>query len=120
MVGFRTTREEIQGIYNEVYQQKGLLGSPPYGPEQMEALDQEIHTSLEEQMWQRLGTTRPEEDLRGSTMSILWPSHQAKSHCLTHVRNEGPHNQAIKVAREAHQRALEAADLLEQDIEWLS
>ena len=26
IVGFRTTREEIQGIYNEVYQQKRLLG----------------------------------------------------------------------------------------------
>ena len=38
MVGFRTTREETQGIYNEVYQLKMLLGSP-YGPEQMEALD---------------------------------------------------------------------------------
>ena len=28
MVGFQTTWEEIQGIYNEVYQQKRLLGPP--------------------------------------------------------------------------------------------
>ena len=48
MVGFRTTREEIQWINNEVYQQKRLLGPPLYGPEQMEALDQEIFASLEE------------------------------------------------------------------------
>ena len=48
MVGFRTTREEIQGIYNEMYQQKRLLAPPPYGPEWMEALDHEICTSLEE------------------------------------------------------------------------
>ena len=29
MVGFRTTREEIQEFYNEVYQLKRLLGPPP-------------------------------------------------------------------------------------------
>ena len=62
MVGFRTTMEEVQGIYNEVYQQKRLLGPPLYGPEEMEALDQEICASLEEQMWQRRGSARPEED----------------------------------------------------------
>ena len=62
MVGSRTTREEVQGIYNEVYQQKRLPGPPLYGPEQMEALDWDICTSLEEQTWQRQSTARPEED----------------------------------------------------------
>ena len=51
MVGFRTTREEIWGIYNEVYQLKRLLGPQHYGLEQMEALDMKICTSLEEWMW---------------------------------------------------------------------
>ena len=102
MVGFQTTKEEVQGIYNKVYQQKRLLGPPPYGPEWMEALDWEICASLEEQTWQRWGTTRPEEDLRGATVSILQPSCQAKSHHQTWVRGEDLHNQALKEAREAH------------------
>ena len=62
MVGFWTNREEVQGFYNKVYQQKRLLGPPPYGSEQMEVLDLEICTSLEEWMQQRWGTARPEED----------------------------------------------------------
>ena len=120
MVGFRTTREEIHGIYNEVYQQKSLLGPPLYGPEWKEALDQEICTSLEEQMWQRWGTARPEEDLGGATASILWPSCQTKSHHRTQVRDKDTHNQALNEAREMHQRTLGAAHLLEQNIERLS
>ena len=103
MVGFQTPQEEVQGIFNEVYQQKRLPGPPPYGPEWMEALDWEICTSLEEQTWQRQGTTRPDEDLRGATTNILQPSYQAKSHHQTWVRNEDTHDQALKEAREAHQ-----------------
>ena len=112
--------EEVQGIYNEVYQQKRLLGPPPYGSEQMEALDREICASLDEWIQRRQGTTRPEEDQRGATMSIIQLSHQAKSHHQTWGRNEDPHDQVLKEAKEAHQRALEAAHLLEQDIERLS
>ena len=46
---------------------------PPYGPEWMEALDEEICASLEEQTQRRQGTTRPEEDLWRATVSSLWP-----------------------------------------------
>ena len=99
--------EEVQGIYNEVYQQNKLPGPPLYGSEWMEALDREICTSLEEWMWQRQGTARPEEDQRGATVSIIWPSCQAESPHQTQGRTEDPHNQALKEAREAHQRALE-------------
>ena len=83
MVGFRTTREEIQGIYNKVYQQKRFLDPPQYGAELMEALDWEICVSLEEQMWQRWGTTRLEEDLWGTTVPILQPSWQTEFHSQT-------------------------------------
>ena len=108
MVGFRATREEIQGIYNKVYQQKRLLGPPLYGPVQMKALDQEICTSWEEQMWQKWGTARLEEDMGGAAASILWSTCHTKSH-----------HRAINEAREAHHRALEANHLLEQNIERL-
>ena len=33
LVGFRTTREEVQGLYNNVYQLQRLPGPPLYGPE---------------------------------------------------------------------------------------
>ena len=62
MVGFQNAWEEVQGIYNKVYQEKRLLGPPPYGSEQIEALDREICTSFEEQMQWRWGTARPEEE----------------------------------------------------------
>ena len=56
----------------------------------------------------------------GAAASILWPTHQTKSHHLTQVRNEDPHDQVLNEARELHWRVLEAAHLLEQDIERLS
>ena len=86
----------------------------------MEAFDQEICASLEEWMWQRWGTARLEEDLERDTTSILWPSNWTESPCRTQVRSEDPHDHALIEAREVHQRALEAAQLLEQNIERLS
>ena len=120
MVGFWTTWEEIQGIYNEVYQQKGLLHPTPYGPGWMEALDQEICASLEEWTLWRWGTTKLEEDLQGATVPILQPSHQTEFCHQTQGRNEESHDQALSEAREAYQRALEATHLLEQNIKRLS
>ena len=120
MVGFRTTREEIWGIYNEVYQLRRLPCTPPYGLEQMEALDQEIWTSLEEQMWQRWGSTRPERVPERGTTGILWPICQTESPWRTWVRDEYPHDHALTEAREVHWKALEAAHLLEQNIERFS
>ena len=73
MVGFRTTRE-IWESYNEVYQLKRLLGPSSYGPEWMEALDQEICASLEEWMQQRQGTTWLEEDLEGALQASCSPA----------------------------------------------
>ena len=58
--------------------------------------------------------------LGGATVSILQHSCQAESHCQTWVRNEDPHDQALNEAREVHRRALEAAHLLEQNIEMVS
>ena len=102
MVGFRTTRKEIQGIYNEVYWLKRSLGLPPYGLEQIEALDWEICNSLEEWMWQRWGSTKPEKEAVRGTTGILWPSHQTKSPLKTHARGKDPHNHALTEAMQAH------------------
>ena len=60
---------------------------------------------------------------RGSgaaTASILQPSHPTESNHRTWVRNEDQHNQTFNEARDVHWKALEAAHLLEQNIERLS
>ena len=59
------------------------------------------------------------EPERGAT-GILQPSCQSKSPWRTQVRGKDPHDHPLTEAREAHQRALEAAHLLEQNIERLS
>ena len=91
MVGFRTTREEIQGIYNEMYQLKRLLGPPPYGPEQMEALDREICNSLEEQM-QCKGRVLPgqKRNQRGVLQAFCGPAARANPPERTWVRGKDP------------------------------
>ena len=65
MMRFQTTWEEVQGIYNKVYQKTGYQ-APSYGPELMKVLDWEICASLEEQMQWRWSTARLKEDLRGA------------------------------------------------------
>ena len=103
-VGFRTIREEIWVIYNEVYQMKRLLGPPPYGLKKMEALDREVCNSLEEQMWQRWGSARLQKEPEGGTTGILQPSCQSKSPWRTQVRGKDPHVHALAEAREVHWR----------------
>ena len=48
LVGFKTTRDEIRELYNDIYQLRRSAGPLLYGPEWTEELVQEIHTSLEE------------------------------------------------------------------------
>ena len=71
-------------------------------------------------MQRRWGTTRPEKEPERGARGILQPSCQSESPWRTWVRGKDPHNHALTEAREAHQRALEAAHLLEQNIERLS
>ena len=120
MEGFWTTQEEIQGIYNEEYQQKRLLGPHHMGQGGWKPLTGKSVLLLEEQAWQKQGMTRLGEDLQGATAPILWPSCQTKFCHWTQGRNEDPHNQALSETREAYRRALEATHLLEQSIKRLS
>ena len=119
MVGFRTTREEIQGIYNEVYQQEVTRPPTVWARADGGPWLGNLHF-LGRMDVQRWDSTRPEEDLGGATASILQPCCQTESHHWIWVRNEDSHHQALNGAREAHQRALEAIHLLEQNIERLS
>ena len=71
-------------------------------------------------MWQRWGTTRPEEDLEGVLQASCSPAARLNPLAGAQVRNENPHDWALIEARRWHQRALEATHLLEQNIERLS
>ena len=62
MVGFRTTRKRSKESIMRCTNKRGYQGHHHMGQSGMEALDQEICTSLEEQTWQRWGATRLEED----------------------------------------------------------
>ena len=62
LVGFKTTRERIWELYNNVYQLRRSPGPPPHGPECTEELVQEICTSLGEQLWQRWGSAQLMEE----------------------------------------------------------
>ena len=62
LVGYKTTREEIQVFYSEVNQMKRALGTVPCSPERAEELTQEILNSVKDCLQQRLGSTQPEEE----------------------------------------------------------
>ena len=77
MVGFQTTQEETQRIYNKVYQQKRLVGPHYMGQGRWKPLTGKS-ASLEEQTWWRWVAAKPEEDLQGAPVPILWPSCQTE------------------------------------------
>ena len=118
MVGFRTTREEIWGIYNKVYQLKRFPG-----PNLMSQSKWRPLIGKSALPWKN-GCSKDrvlpgKKRTRGAT-GILQPSHQSKSSWRTQVRDKDPHDHALAETREVHWRALEAAHLLGQNIERLS
>ena len=50
LVGYKTMREEIFTLYQEVYQLKRAPGAVPGDPEEVEMTDQEILDSLKEHL----------------------------------------------------------------------
>ena len=55
LVGFKTTWEEIQRVYNEVYQLKRVPGVEPCNAETVEYIHQEIHPSIKECLHSQVG-----------------------------------------------------------------
>ena len=55
----------------------------------------------------------------GAAVAAPWPSHQPESQSRSWGRDY-PHNEALPEAREAHQWALEASQMLELNIDRLS
>ena len=120
MVGFRTTREEIQRIYNEVYQQNMLPGPHHVGQSGWRPLIRKSAFPCKSRHGRGRVPPGQKRIWRGATAGILWPSCLTESCCRTQVSNKDQHDQALTEAREAHWRALEATHFLEQNIERLS
>ena len=84
MVGFWTTWEEIQGIYNEVYQEKRLPGPLPYGPR----WDGKPLTRKSVLLWksrtsQKQGAAKPERRSTGSHCTYSAAQPPAEFHFQT-------------------------------------
>ena len=116
LVGYWTTQKEIPDLYHEVY----LLRSPsppPCGPWWREEAIQGILSSLRSHLWGWGGTTMLKEDQWGASMATQpipnWIPIQV-------LGERQPMQWGPWEAREAHQQALEAACMLELNIERLS
>ena len=117
--GYQTSQEEIRDQFHEVYMLRRLSGPLPFWPKWMEEASRDILSSLRSHLWKRRGIQRLEEELWGATVPILQPSHQTKAHPQTQGRDY-LHDKALQVAREGHQWLLEAAHVLELNIEsWV-
>ena len=117
--GFKTTWGEIQEVYNKVYQQKMLPGSPLCGAEGRHKLAQDILTSLEEHLQQRWGASV----LEGGQ------EHRPARTPMPHYSDEAPQRRPQKddscdhtlaQARDAHWWVMATTHLLEEQIERLS
>ena len=107
LVGYRTSHEEIRNLFNEVYLLRRPPGPPPYGPEQMRKVINDILYSLGSHLEWRKDPVEPKEGQREATSFAPWPSQQTKPYSWAQG-GEQPHIKALQEAKEAHQLALEA------------
>ena len=109
-VGYRTSHKEIRDLYHSVYLMRRSPGPPLCGPQQRRKVIQDILSSLRNHLHQWVYPITTEEDTR-----------EAVNESQSRPRGRGdPHEEALWEARVAHQRLLEAAQVLESDIERLS
>ena len=92
----------------------GLL---PCRPDRMEEVIKDILSSPRSHWW-RQGYCHIGEGPKGAAPATPWPSCQTRSHSQSQVRDY-PHDKALQKAREAHWQALEAACMLELNIDRL-
>ena len=116
IVGYQTSWKEIWDLYQKVYLLQRLPGPLPCGPDQMEEAIQDILSSLRSHLQRQEGTVMLEEGKRRATMAALWPSHQTRSCSWSQGRNY-QHNEALWEVREAHWQVLDAAHVLEVNID---
>ena len=110
LVGYRTSHKEIRDLYHSIYLMRRSPGPPPCGPQQRRKAIRDILSSLRNCLYQLVYPIATEEDTRVAVnKSQSWPRWRGD-----------PHEEALWEARTAWQRVLEAAQVLEGNIERLS
>ena len=109
LVGYETSHKEIRDCYHSVYMLRKSPGPLPCGPQQREAI-WDILSSLRSHLHWCVYPIAAEEDTWGAV---------TKSQSRPRGR-EDQHEEACQEARAAHQRVLEAAQVLESNIKSLS
>ena len=83
LVGYRTTWEDIFGLYQEVYQLRRTPGPVPGSPEVAEQTHQEILDSLRECLHHRWGSPQTEEPMQPTRTPAV-----VEYHTQTHTISE--------------------------------
>ena len=110
LVGYRTSHKDIRDLYHSVYLMRRSHGPLPCRPQQRRKVIQDILSSLRNHLHRWVYPIATEEDTR-----------EAVNESQSRPRGRGdPHEEALQEARVAPQRVLEAAQVLESDIERLS
>ena len=98
LVGLEITKEEILSLYQEVYKQERLPGSPPWGPELM----QEVLSIFK-------GCQGWRESRASSAITRPWSEDPQPSKGGVPREKETPVEHSLANMREAHQKALATA-----------
>ena len=110
LIGYQTSHKEIRDLYHIIYLLRRSPGLLPCGPQQRREAIWDILSSLRNCLYRQVYPTTSEEDAQGSATESWSRSWRKKD---TRVK-------ALQEGRVAHQRALEAARVLESDIKRLS
>ena len=110
LLGYWTSHKEIRDLYHSVYLLRRLPGPLPCGCQQRREAIWDILSSLRKCLHRWVYPITFKEDARGAATDS-WSRSR---------RREDPHEEALWEARLACQMTLEAAQVLESDIERLS
>ena len=110
IVGYWLSNKEIRDLYHSIYLLRRSPGLLPCGSQQRKEAIWDILSSLRNCLHRQVYPAASKEDVRGSA---------TESQSRSRMR-EDPHEEALQEARTAHQRALEADQVLESDIKRLS
>ena len=128
LIGYRSTRKEIFTLYQDVYQLKRAPRVVPCDLETEEEVCREILDSLKECLWHRWGSALPEEEPRQGLSGAK--THRTTAQVVFHARPQDKydhfwnrwqesHEEALRLAQDAHHQVLVATALLEGHIKRL-
>ena len=110
LVGYQTSHKEIRDLYHSVYLLRRSPCPPPCRPQQGKEAIQDTLSSLRNHLHRWVYPIAAKKDAWGAVTESQSRSRKRKD----------PHEEALWEGRAAWQRALEAAQVLESNIERLS